>query len=95
MLLKSAVIDGAISLLLIAGQLCIAYRHRAGWIVWSVANFLLIAVAWQLDRYAQLPGYVVMTLFNVIGFRNWSRPYNAAHAKDSGPHSTINSKEHQ
>ena len=64
-------IDLLVSALMIAGTLMVAQRRPLGWWLFLATNVVLIGIAWELQRWGQLPGYVVLSGINLYGLAKW------------------------
>ena len=67
-------IDLLVSALMIAGTLMVAQRRPLGWWLFLATNVVLIGIAWELQRWGQLPGYVVLCGINLYGLVKWRAP---------------------
>lgn len=70
-------IDVLVSVLLIAGQWCIAQRRPAGWWLFLATNMILIVIACQTGRWGLIPGYLILSAINLYGLAKWHGPIHS------------------
>ncbi len=64
-------IDIFASVFAIAGKYCLAERYAAGWWLFMLANVLLSVIAYRLERWGLIPGYLLLSAMDVYGLRKW------------------------
>lgn len=76
-------IQAAILLSGIAGQLCMVKRNHQGFYWWILTNVLLIIVSIQQAMFGMLALYVFYTVMCFISIRNWRKLDRAASQPES------------